>query len=214
MHKTSSIPSNKTNLNTSEDIIDYFKKKKNYRKIEDNPGIYSIDDFVVVSSEEGKSYSICKIIDMIPLEGLAIIEIQWYYRKEKINWAKNKQDPSICKDLSNKELFESDHYDTISPESIKCKCQVLSLKDYQLLKLVRQTTFFTRTKYHYKSGLLFPPVEKWPRICSCNKPINPDKIQTQCLKCRFWFHPSCEGSADTKSKNNIKIYCGKCTKRY
>lgn len=182
-----------------------------------NNQIFSINEFLLVSDLEDSS--ICKLIKIIPREGIQqapnywpSIEVQWYYKKNDINRVKNGL-TAVKKfnSISEFEIFSSEHRDIIYIESIISKCNVYSFAEYEALESYSENTFFSRAGYDPAKQLLIPSFDKWEKSCKCMLPLNPEQLYISCEKCGKWFHPSCCG-INEEELNNIQFICQKCLK--
>lgn len=113
--------------------------------------------------------------------------VKWFYRPE---------DPGIPGGRKpfhgERELYKSDHRDTIHSDTILGRCCVHSLEEYNKLELVRPQDYFTRFSWSVQTRKFSP--EQVTIYCSCRQPENPDRRMWQCDMCQEWFHAECVGS--------------------
>lgn len=108
-----------------------------------------------------------------------------------------------------KELFLSDHKDTVHSDSIISKCTVWNLEEYRALETITTTDFFWRYNYQTTTKRFTP--EEVPVFCSCELPENPDHFMAECDSCLNWFHPHpCEGVDPAKVLATGKFKCRQC----
>lgn len=77
------------------------------------------------------------------------VKVRWYYRPEESLGGRRQFHGS-------KEVFLSDHYDTLSLDTIECKCTVHSFKSYTKLDAVGNDDFFCRFEYNSATGAFNP----------------------------------------------------------
>lgn len=205
---------NKTKI---EAISDYILKNSPYTQFKFNSIIYSIGDCLMIR-DEINNFSIGKLLEIIPLKGIKSIpfwpsiKVQWYYRKNEIELAKNGIDKLNYDHISDFCVFGSNHTDIILIESVICPCKILSLDEYQVNQENNEATFFFMGNYNLKTHLLNPPFSQWERLCRCNMPFNPDLLYIGCEGCKKWFHPKCEGLSEKDAETLGEFYCDKCKK--
>lgn len=119
----------------------------------------------------------------------------------------------MLSDVSENEVFVSNHEDTILADSISGICNVVSLQDYEEKEEFRfqSNCYFTRASYDIKKGTLEPPMESWYRYCLCRRPVNPDIPVIQCESCEEWFHFGCVGLSASEAEKIEIYYCPQCS---
>lgn len=128
------------------------------------------------------------------------LNVTWYYRPEDVGRRQYH---------GERELFMSDHKDTVHSACILSKCTVWSIDDYRELEIVTSTDFFWRYTYHTATRRFSP--EQVPVYCSCELPENPDFFMAECDMCLRWFHPHpCEGVDPAEVQATGKFSCRKC----
>ncbi|CAD8045923.1 unnamed protein product [Paramecium sonneborni] len=171
-----------------------------------NLNIKQNSDIVIYTKEDG--HCVAKVIEIIGVirfqQYTPIIKIQWYYSKN--NLKKIIQKYLNC--IGEKELFLSDHYDFIQPDTIISLAEVLDFKDLDMKNIINDFTFFCRSFYRNKQ--IIPPIQKWSKHCLCKLPMNPDQQYIQCDICYKWFHQQCLG---IKQIQHFAYVCEKCKKQ-
>jgi hypothetical protein len=114
-----------------------------------------------------------------------LLRVRWYYTPEQTKGGRLEFHGS-------KELFLSEHYDDSSPEVVVCKCNVHTLKEYEVLENVGDKDFLCRWGYKAAVGIFSP--KRVTVYCRCKKPNNPDDLMFICDNCEDWFHPRCIGT--------------------
>ena len=111
------------------------------------------------------------------------VYVTWYYRPED----------SLSGRLhfhGKQELFESDHCDWVSVDTIMNACHVYSLQEYEEVKInedanQEKLSYFTRFFFSAKRNKFN---ECSVRLyCLCNQPQNPDKLMISCDSCTDWY---------------------------
>ena len=191
-------------------------KKKRYLKFKYQEEIYKLGDCLMIQDQGGR-YSVAKLLEIIPRNGIKkhslwpTIKVQWFYSKADINREKNSL--IALKDfnsISDYELFNSLHTDTIYIETVVCKCIVVHMEEYLKLDEPSELVYFYRADYDPIKEVLKPPFEKWNKICKCNTPFNPDQLYLKCDNCMKYFHPTCVGIPEEKGEQMDAFYCNEC----
>lgn len=162
-------------------------------------------------SDGNNDFYVGKITKIIPNGGISIyknwptIQVQWYYRKKDIYLS----NLSYKEDLSENEIFLSNHFENIIIESIISKCTIVSIDKYDLGGN-HDETFFTRAIYNKKTKKLNPRINKWPKVCECKRLFNPDKLHIKCSKCERLFHPACVGKVEKETEAVELFACKGC----
>lgn len=169
--------------------------------------------------DENYKYAMCKLTHIIPSNGMKkhpywpTIKIQWYYSKSDLDRTKaGLKSDELFESISNYELFEASHQDTIYIETVVCKCRVLSFEEYTKLDQPSDTIFFQRAKYDPIKHVFTPPMDQWKKICKCSRPFNPDLLYIECEGCNSCFHPKCFGIEEEEVEKIEKFYCDNCIK--
>lgn len=118
---------------------------KEYRKLKYKNKIYSLGEILLIRNYEDPNndfLGILKKIMKVQIEGSLsiLVEIQWYYRKSDLP----KKYSGFMDDISESEVFLTDHKDITSVECINGICSVLSYEEYEALNEIPVNTFFTR----------------------------------------------------------------------
>ncbi|CAD8076710.1 unnamed protein product [Paramecium sonneborni] len=163
------------------------------------------NDVVIYTKEDG--HCIAKVIEIIGVikfqQYTPIIKVQWYYSKKDL-----KQIIGIYLDcISQRELFLSDQYDYIQPDTIVGEAQVLELKEFVQKNLTTGFIFFCRS--FYKNEQILPPIQKWEKHCKCRQPMNPDRKYLICDICQSFYHKECVPLNEIVQKTYI---CPQCRK--
>ena len=112
--------------------------------------------------------------------------------------------------ISESELFKSNHLDIIKIESILRKCQILSISEYDKCEDLSEDTFFSRASFDLLKNKLTPKIENWDKSCICELPLNPDQMYVNCDKCSNWFHPKHVGLEEIEAEVLEEFCCPKC----
>ena len=150
---------------------------------------------------------IAKIVDIKKKISSAQLRVRvcWYYRPEEARGGRKGFHGS-------KELFTSDHEDWVTPDAVNGKCEVHSLREFQLLDDVYEFDFFTRFVYHAARGEFKP--DRVPVYCLCEMPFNPDVFMVECEGCSEWHHPSCIQLTQEEVQKMAHFVCAECTKHH
>eukprot|EP00049_Salpingoeca_infusionum_P007235 m.117676 g.117676 ORF g.117676 m.117676 type:complete len:238 (-) comp13631_c1_seq1:454-1167(-) len=172
---------------------------------------FRIGEHVIVKSEETTDF-VAKIKAVYTDSNSGIhVEVQWYYRPEDLP---SKRKPYHAVD----ELVESNHTDKIPPQTVHCKCRVLTLDEYQAWRqepiddvsseLRDLPVYFSRTSYDVTTR----KIKARPKpICHCKKPYNPDLPIIMCQTCSKPFHPQCVGLTEEESEAQAASWsCSSC----
>lgn len=167
--------------------------------------------------DQGGRYSIAKLLEIIPRNGIKkhslwpTIKVQWFYSKADINREKNSLiAQKDFESISDYELFNSPHKDTIYIETVVRKCFVVHMEEYLQLDEPSDLVYFYRADYDPIKELLKPPFEKWKKICKCRTPFNPDQLYLKCDKCMQYFHPNCVGINEEMAEQMDAFVCNEC----
>ncbi|CAD8138722.1 unnamed protein product [Paramecium pentaurelia] len=180
---------------------------KEFKEIKiNNLSIKLNSDVVIYTKEDG--HCIAKTTQIIGVvrfkQYTPIIKVQWYYNKKDLKQIIGKYYDCI----SQRELFLSDQYDYIQPDTIVGEAQVLELKEFEQKNLSNGFIFFCRS--FYKNEQIHPPIQNWEKNCKCRQPMNPDRKYVMCDVCQLWYHKECI----IFNKNVQKIYvCPQCRKQ-
>ena len=137
-------------------------------------------DVIIDSGDEEKPY-IAKIVEVDTKR--RNVYVTWYYRPED----------SLSGRLlfhGKQELFESDHCDWVSVDTVVNACNVYSLQEYEEAKInenpdEEKLNYFTRFFFSAKRNRFN---ECSVRLyCICNQPQNPDKLMISCDSCTDWY---------------------------
>jgi hypothetical protein len=126
--------------------------KSNFKKFKFNNEIYSVGDDIQIHDDTNECL-VAKIVKILTFNGSSkypywpTIEVQWYYRKTDIIKDVKFINKFKIDCISNYELFNSNHKDTIFIETIIGKCTVLTLDEYELLDEVNGNIYYTRAFY-------------------------------------------------------------------
>lgn len=83
--------------------------------------------------------------------------------------------------IGENEVFPASHTDDIFADAIIDKCTVLSIEEYDRLPSIENNfTYFTRAAYCPQTKSLNPPYKTWPKLCVCQKPLNPNQLYIKC----------------------------------
>ncbi|CAD8063431.1 unnamed protein product [Paramecium primaurelia] len=74
----------------------------------------------------------------------------------------------------------------------------------------KDAVYFTRAFYNTKSEEFLPEISKWPKVCYCKKPQNPDLPYVFCDMCNQWIHLKCEGLTEEQVQNIESFICTYC----
>ncbi|KAM0924612.1 hypothetical protein ACQ4PT_004586 [Festuca glaucescens] len=129
------------------------------------------------------------------------VKVRWYYRPEESMGGRRPFHGS-------KEVFLSDHQDVQSADTIECKCNVYSFKEYTKLDAVNAEDYFCRFEYKSITGSFMP--DRIAVFCKCEMPYNPDDLMIQCDDCSDWFHPACIGKTIKEAKKLENFSCESC----
>ena len=102
--------------------------------------------------------------------------VSWFYRPEEARGGRKGFH-------GEKELFQSDHFDWVTPSAVNGKCNVHSLKP-----------------------------DRVPVYCLCEMPFNPDLFMIECEGCEEWHHPECVHLTRDEVEKMAHFVCAECTK--
>lgn len=118
------------------------------------------------------------------------LQIRWFYKPSDVF---PLELPPIC--ISSRELFDSNHSDSISIKCVLGKVQVLTFEEFFARDCFNSDTFFSRALWDCKNtSKLSPAICDWPTVCVCNSAVNPDLAFFRCWNCGAAFHDSCISS--------------------
>ncbi|CAD8137726.1 unnamed protein product [Paramecium pentaurelia] len=184
--------------------LDYAHKEFKNLKI-NNLNINLNSDIVIYTKEDGQC--VAKTIEMIGVmrfqQYTPIIRVQWYYSKNNLKEIIGRYIDCI----GDRELFLSDQYDFIQPDTIISLAEVLDFKDFDKQDFVDDFTFYCRS--FYKNKQIIPPIQKWGKHCLCKLPLNPDQQYIQCDICQKWYHYECLGIKQIQQTTYVCIKCKK-----
>mmetsp|Transcript_25442 Transcript_25442/g.44283 ORF Transcript_25442/g.44283 Transcript_25442/m.44283 type:complete len:221 (+) Transcript_25442:148-810(+) len=112
------------------------------------------------------------------------VKIRWFYKPSDVF-----PEPNPC--FSKRELFDSDHRQIISAESLNGLAKIINFEEFFTVDIIDSDTYFSRALYQASKKTLSPPLETWPRACVCERILNPDDVYMKCLACGRAFHYSC-----------------------
>ena len=118
----------------------------------------------------------------------------WYYRPEEAASGRKAFH-------GEHEVFESDHVDWVSADSIEGQIHVYTLAEYQELQSVTEKTFFSRFSYKAVSSEFKP--DHVQVFCKCSMPYNPDLFMVECGDCKDWYHPESSNTTREELENHI-----------
>eukprot|EP00347_Sterkiella_histriomuscorum_P012549 403368140 len=185
------------------------KKQKVYTKFQYKDQVFMVGDVCRFYNEQRDL--IGKILQIASTDqnhkDFGKLKVQWYYYKSDLNFKKlgisEKDQAQIC----DQELFPTTHTDLVYVQSLNGKCNIVTLDEFEQLKAANNDTFFTRADFDIHRKILKPSFDKWPKICSCQRPTNPQQFYICCDYCENWYHPECQNS--TAVGDNFK--CDQCT---
>lgn len=128
------------------------------------------------------------------------IKIRWYYTPHQLF----KDVPDF---ISHAELFESDHSEQLSVQTILGKIEVMSIEKYLHQNKTDNNIYFVRAFYDTESDQLIPSVKDWDKVCFCKKAFNPDKLMVKCNSCLKVFHTECTGYNFASGSNWFCMQC-------
>jgi len=109
--------------------------------------------------------------------------VTWFYRPEEAAGGRKAFHGA-------RELFRSDHRDTVGVASVLGLATVHSLRDFLALPRPLETDYFSRFTYAAAKQTFEP--RRVPVFCLCSMPFNPDLAMLECRgPCADWFHPEC-----------------------
>lgn len=83
-----------------------------------------------------------------------------------------------------REILASAHKDWVSEHTLEGPCRVHTLGEFQALRCVTATDYFSRTEYR-PQALDFRP-DRVEVYCVCEMPYNPDQFMVECSLCKEW----------------------------
>ena len=137
--------------------------------------------------------------------GATNVRVTWFYRPEDARGGRKPFHGEM-------ELFQSDHADVITSDTINGMCRVHTLKQYQALSEVGEMDYFSRFTYKATTGRFSP--DSVPVYCVCEMPYNPDLSMVECEGCEEWLHPECLGLTERYVKKMDHFVCAECTKKH
>lgn len=179
-------------------------KKATASSIKLGSEVFKLGDTVLVRSDAANPYVgvIREIIDKGGKKSEFLLN--WFYRPEEAMGGRKEFH-------GERELFESDHKDWVSGETIVRKCHVYTMKKYQELKVVGRNDFYSRFTYLPKTHEFRP--DRVPVFCSCEMPYNPDQLMIMCEICQDWFHPLCQKYDVEAGKDDDSFSCLACSSK-
>ncbi|CDW81636.1 phd-finger family protein [Stylonychia lemnae] len=170
------------------------KKKKIYSKFQYKDKVFEIGDICRFYNEQqdliGKILSIVSTDQNHPDFGK--INVQWYYYKKDLKFKGLGISEKDQNQISEQEVFPTNHQDKVYVQSLNGKCKIVTLEEFEQNPTVTPDIFFSRAEYDHINKVLKPSFNDWPKICSCQKPQNPQQTYIQCDACQQWFHPECQ----------------------
>ena len=131
--------------------------------------------------------------------------VSWFYRPEEARGGRKGFH-------GEKELFQSDHFDWVTPSAVNGKCNVHSLREYQSLDQVKEFDFFARFSYLAARSEFKP--DRVPVYCLCEMTFNPDLFMIECEGCEEWHHPECVHLTRDEVEKMAHFVCAECTKKH
>lgn len=183
MVKTPDISSSPTNRSIAKPPSKPLERE--FPKLTLNGITYFVGDCVRVREYDDDN-SFARIMKIFTRSNEAFLLIRWFYKPSDIY-------TKIPEYIADGELFDSDLENEIYAVSVYDKIKIMSIDQYEELDEVDNNMFFCRAKFFTNTGEISPPVDEWPKICSCNNPFNPEKENFRCDKCNKIFHPICVG---------------------
>eukprot|EP00245_Coleochaete_scutata_P004796 TRINITY_DN17795_c0_g1_i1.p1 TRINITY_DN17795_c0_g1~~TRINITY_DN17795_c0_g1_i1.p1 ORF type:complete len:193 (-),score=40.68 TRINITY_DN17795_c0_g1_i1:744-1322(-) len=166
-----------------------------------------VGDVVLLRPPDHKTPPYVARVERIETDGAnrTDLKVRWYYRPEDAAGGRRAFH-------GQKELFLSDHHDTVSAESVETKIKVHPFKDYIKLETVAQEDYFCRFEYKASKGTFSP--DRVAVYCKCEMPYNPDDLMLQCEGCKDWFHPECVAlNLSPEQIKKIDYQCNDCAER-
>lgn len=97
--------------------------------------------------------------------------VQWYYRPGDTELGR-------LRFHGKRELFMSNHVDTISQKCIMGRCFVMHMDEYVTLDIIEENVYFYRFFYIPITGSICP--DEIQVYCLCELPENPDLTMIEC----------------------------------
>ena len=191
-------------------------KKRHYKKICFKDTLYHVGETLLFKETE-TSNIIGRLVRIIPEGGNPLhpkwpmLEVQWFYKKQDLDFKKLGIAPEDLRYIGDNEVFLTNHFDKIYPDSINGRCRVYPIMEYDELNNVDNLTYFTRANYSPLQKTLDPPMKDWDRYCVCNKPLNPNLFFIKCDQCNKWFHPECMGLTEEQAQEKEEFHCVVCS---
>ncbi len=69
---------------------------------------------------------------------------------------------------------------------------------------------YFRASYNHLTHKIYPEIEKWPKICICEKPMNPELSYILCEICNKWYHMKCMDIDNIKAEKIENFQCKVC----
>jgi hypothetical protein len=107
----------------------YSKRKKDYKKLRYKSQIYEVGNPILIKHEDDTN-TVGKLKKIIAKGGLSenlewpSVDVQCYYKKDKINKEKNNIDKAIYDNIGDNELFETDEVTRVFVDTINGICRV------------------------------------------------------------------------------------------
>jgi hypothetical protein len=107
----------------------YSKRKKDYKKLRYKSQIYEVGNPILIKHEDDTN-TVGKLKKIIAQGGLSenqewpSVDVQCYYKKDKINKEKNNIDKAIYDNIGDNELFETDEVTRVFVDTINGICRV------------------------------------------------------------------------------------------
>lgn len=69
---------------------------------------------------------------------------------------------------------------------------------------------FFRANYNHITHEITPEIEKWPKICICERPMNPEFAYILCEICNKWYHIRCMELEQNAAETIEAFQCKSC----
>ncbi|CAD8083433.1 unnamed protein product [Paramecium sonneborni] len=180
-----------------------------YDKLKFNDEIYKTGESILINVKNFEFIATIKKIISIKSQKndqeLPLVIINLYCNKDKI--ASQYQEQKEYMGMSELFLTEEEH--AILVDAIQSKVLVLRYEDYEQYEF-KDAVYFTRAFYNTKSEEFLPEISKWPKVCYCKKPQNPDLPYVFCDMCNQWIHLKCEGLTEEQVQSIESFICTYC----
>ena len=134
--------------------------------------------------EDNESYATVLKLRMKGSPPQAVATIRWFYKPKDVFL-------NIPRFVSRKELYDSDHEQSIAVAAMERTVQVLPINSFFFSSDRSETARFCRATFIPRTRQLVPEILEWEQICSCRGTLNPDQTYVVCFECQAIFHPEC-----------------------